>query len=213
MLVDSSIVQYYLNKYNIKINGVLHVGAHLCEEKGFYNQDLKIDDSNIIWVEANPKLVEQNKNKGIMHCYNSVLDETERTTTFNIANNGQSSSILEFGTHSNAHPDIVYTENIQVKTQTLTQFYKLNNLSPNKYNFWNFDIQGSELHVFRGSKELLKTVDCIYTEVNTSEVYKGCGQINEIDSLLNDYGLVRVATKMFSDWGDALYIRTTNLQN
>lgn len=209
MLIDGNIVKHILINFNIKVRGVLHVGAHECEEKPFYNNQLNIEDSNIIWVDANPKLVEQNKQKGIQNCYNAVLDETERDTTFNITNNGQSSSLLEFGTHSESYPWCVVTEVIQVKTQTLSNFYKENNIDSAKYNFWNFDIQGSELHVFRGSKDLLKTVDCIYVEVNTADVYKGCGQLNEMDILLREYGLTRVQTQMSSaNWGDAIYIRT-----
>ena len=208
MLIEVNLVKEILDKYNINVRGVLHVGAHECEEKSFYNNILDINDKNIIWVDANPKLVENNKNKGIVHCYNAVLDETERDTTFNITNNGQSSSLLEFGTHSNSYPWCVVTEVIQVKTKTLTNFYNQNGLDPTKYNFWNFDIQGSELHVFRGSKELLKNVDCLYVEVNIAEVYKNCGQLAEMDILLSEYGLTRVETRMSSaSWGDAIYVR------
>jgi len=208
MLIDGNTINHYLNKYNIKIHGILHVGAHKCEEKDLYNTTLNVNDRDIIWVDANAKLVEYNKNRGIVHCYNAVLDETERETSFHITNNGQSSSLLEFGTHSNSYPWCVVTEEIQVKTQTLSQFYQNNNIDPVKYNFWNFDIQGSELHVFRGSKELLKNADVIYTEVNTADVYKGCGQLPELDCLLKEYGLTRVETKLTDQqWGDAIYLR------
>jgi FkbM family methyltransferase len=208
MLIDGKTVKYYLDKYNIKINSILHVGAHECEEMELYNNDLGVDQKDIIWVDANPKLIEQNKLRGIPNCFNAVLDETERMTTFNITNNGQSSSLLEFGTHSKTYPWCVVTEVVQVQTQTLSNFYKQNNIESKKYNFWNFDIQGSELHVFRGSKELLQDVDCIYAEVNTADVYKGCGQLDEMDVLLKEYGLVRVETRITeANWGDALYIR------
>jgi len=209
MLISGDKVKECLNKYNIKINGILHVGAHLCEEKGLYNNELNVNDSDIVWVDANQQLVQINKHRGIPNCYVGVLDETERVTNFNITNNGQSSSLLEFGTHASMYPSCVVTETIQVTTQTLTNFFKNNNLDSKKYNFWNFDIQGSELHVFRGSKELLQYVDCVYCEINTADVYKGCGQMNEIDELLKIYGLIRIETRMYNEdnWGDALYIR------
>jgi len=208
MFISGEIIKKILDDYNINIKGILHVGAHECQEKKLYNTELNVIDSDIIWVDANPKLVELNKKRGILNYYNAALDETERNTTFNITNNGQSSSLLEFGTHSNSYPWCVVTEKIQVKTQTLKNFYIENNIDSNKYNFWNFDIQGSELHVFRGSKDLLKTVDCINVEVNTADVYKGCGQLNEMDTLLKEYGLIRVKTIMTDQyWGDALYIR------
>jgi len=208
MLITGDTVKEFLNKHNIKINGILHVGAHECEEKGLYNNDLSVNDSDIIWVDANPKLTQHNINRGIPNCYTAVLDETEKTAMFNVTNNGQSSSLLEFGTHAVSYPWCVVTEKFEVTTQKLSTFFESNNLDPKKYNFWNFDIQGSEYHVFRGSKDLLQYVDCIYSEVNTADVYKGCGQMHEIDVLLKEYGLVRVDTHMTNEhWGDALYIR------
>ena len=209
MLIDGDTVKSYLDKYNIKIKGILHVGAHECEEKSLYNTKLNVNDSDIVWVDANPRLIERNIQRGILNCYTAVLDETERDTTFNITNNGQSSSLLEFGSHAQSYPWCVVTEVVNVKTQTLTNFYNQNSLDCTKYNFWNFDIQGSELHVIRGSKELLKHVDCLYAEVNVAEVYKNCGQLNDVDLLLSEYGLTRVETVMTEEnWGDALYIRT-----
>ena len=102
----------------------------------------------------------------------------------------------------------VVNETINVKTETLEQFFTKNSLNCKKYNFWNFDIQGVELQVFRGSKELLKYVDCIYVEVNIGEVYKGCGLMDDMDILLKEYGLVRVMTSMTSaNWGDAIYVK------
>jgi len=48
----------------------------------------------------------------------------------------------------------------------------------------------------------------IYTEVNTADVYKGCGQLQDLDSFLGDHGLKRVMTRMTDqNWGDAIYIR------
>lgn len=207
MLIDSYTVKTVLNNYNITINGILHVGAHKCEEKTVYN-NWGIEDKDVVWVDANPKLIEYNKSRGILNCYTAALDEVERDTIFNITNNGESSSLLEFGSHSNSYPSIVVNETINVKTETLEQFFTKNSLNCKKYNFWNFDIQGVELQVFRGSKELLKYVDCIYVEVNTGEVYKGCGLMDDMDILLKEYGLVRVMTSMTSaNWGDAIYVR------
>ena len=62
--------------------------------------------------------------------------------------------------------------------------------------------------MLRGSKELLEKCDAIYTEVNIDHVYKDCGLIGEIDTLLGEYGFERVET-LWTDvkWGDALYLK------
>jgi len=208
MLIDPIQISTILKYYDIQIKGILHVGAHECEEKSMYNTTWKIPDTDIVWIDANEDLIKKNTAAGIPNCFAAVLDETEHDAVFHITNNGQSSSLLEFGTHSADYPWCVVTEDRTVKTQTLSQFFQRNSLNPAKYNVWNFDIQGVELQVLRGSKELLQYADVIYSEVNTDDVYKGCGKLDELDTLLKEYGFERVITKMTgAKWGDALYVR------
>lgn len=213
MLIDGKIILNRLNEFNIKINGVLHIGAHECEEKPFYNDILQINDSNIIWVDGNNVKVEEMIKKGITNIYSSVLDEIERDINFNITNNSQASSILCLNHDDGYYNDINIIESIKCKSETLSKFFKRIGQNIEKYNFWNLDIQGVELNVLRGSKELLKTCDAIYTEVNSKEVYKGCGLIEDIDTLLFEYGFIRVET-LWTDknWGDALYIKNKKIK-
>lgn len=97
-------------------------------------------------------------------------------------------------------------------TETLTDFFNRTKLNAENYNVWNFDIQGSELNVFKGSPELLQYADVIYTEVNSGEVYKNCGILSEMDTFLDAYGFSRVATEMTPyKWGDAVYIKKQDL--
>lgn len=208
MLIDIHKVKALLEKYNISVRGILHVGAHECEEKSAYNNVLGIPDNRILWVDANPRLVNLNTRRGIPNCFFAALDEKSNTRSFYITNNGQSSSLLPLGSHEKHHPHIHVSEVIQVNTETLSNFFHSYNLDPKQYNIWNFDIQGSELHVFRGSQELLQYADVIYTEVNQEEIYRGCGLLEEMDALLLKYGLKRIDTNMTEyNWGDAIYIR------
>ncbi len=214
MLIDAQQVKHIMTQYGIQIKGILHVGAHECEEKGSYNSVWGVKDANILWIDGNDKLVEKMTKQGVPNCYYAVLDETEGDVTFKITNNGQSSSILDLGTHKQSYPHIVVTEERRVKTQRLDQFFERNKLDPSNYNVWNFDIQGSEYHVFRGSKHLLQYADLIYTEVNTTNVYEGCGKMHEIDTLLEEYGLKRVMERMTdASWGDAVYVRVAPYQS
>lgn len=207
MLVDGEVVR---DSIGVHIRGVLHIGAHLCEERIMYNNTWNVPDSNIIWVEAIPELVEINNRNG-NNCYCSVLDETVGNRSFFITNNGQSSSILELGTHKHHYPYIVVEKTLSVKTETLPMLFTRNNLSPSDYNVWNLDIQGAELAVLKGGKEYLQYVDAIYTEVNQEEIYNDCCRIEEVDSFLTEHGFTRIITKMMPEkWGDALYVRRNN---
>ena len=208
MLIPVHIFDAILETYNIEKKGVLHVGAHNCEELTTYN-GIGIKSENIVWIDANPSKTINNIAGGILNCFTAVLDETAGEKEFKITNNEQSSSLLDFGTHAETYSSIVVVETLKVVTETLLDFFTRTKLNPANYNIWNFDIQGSELHVFRGSPELLKYAELIYTEVNTAEVYKGCGQLDELDSFLKIHGFNRVKTVLTNDfWGDAIYVRT-----
>lgn len=173
-----------------------------------YHTVFNIDDTAILWVDGNEDLVKKNKERGIPICVHAVLDETAKEATFRITNNGQSSSLLELGTHKESYPHIVVTETRTVQTETLAQMFGRIAKNPADYNIWNFDIQGSELAVFRGSPHLLAHCDMLVTEVNTAHVYKDCGLLSELDELLKEHGLHRVFTQMTGEqWGDALYVR------
>jgi len=212
MLVDGEIIKNLLNRYGIIIRGAIHIGAHECEEKGFYNNILGLNDSNIIWVDGNENKVNEMKSKGHQNVYNAVLDEDEKDIIFNITNNTQASSILKLNHDEGFYRDINITSSVVCRTEKLSSFLKRIEKDSAEYNFWNLDIQGSELHVLRGSKELLENCDAIYTEVNLEHVYNGCGLIQDIDKLLEEYGFIRVETKWTDmKWGDALYLKSKSL--
>jgi FkbM family methyltransferase len=215
MVLNKKYIIEEIKRHKIKLTGVLHIGAHECEEKSFYNKDLHINNKNIIWIEANPTKVEEAKNKGIKNIYQAVItNEDDKELIFNVANNFQSSSVLELGTHATEHPDIKYVKDLSFKATTITvkSFFKRNNiLHPEKYNFWNFDIQGAELMALQGAKEYIKYAKVINLEVNTEKVYKDCPLMSDIDAYLSKYNFQRVLTKITKHgWGDALYIKTNN---
>jgi FkbM family methyltransferase len=195
---------------NIKFNGAFHIGAHDCEELPFYNS-LGIEKENVVWIDAiNSKVVESTQ-KGIPNVYNTVItDKDDEEIIFNVSNNVQSSSVLEFGTHAQEHSWVVYVDKLNLKSITVDTFFERNNLDASNYNFWNFDIQGAELMALKGARESIKHAKALYLEVNVNELYKNCGLIHEIDSFLSEYKFKRVLTHMtHHGWGDALYILDT----
>jgi len=198
-----------LSENNIFITGVLHVGAHECEEMTFYN-DIGIPAEQIIWIEAISTKVLQAQSKGIPNVYHAVItDQDDEYVFFNLANNDQSSSVLEFGTHSIEHPDVVYVGKIHTLSITINTFFDRNNIDASKFDFWNFDIQGAELMALKGAVKYLPRVKVIYLEVNVNELYKDCALVDEIDAFLSQYKFERVATAITQfGWGDALYINS-----
>jgi FkbM family methyltransferase len=193
-----------------QLKGVLHIGAHECEEKDSYNQQ-GIPDDNIYWVEALPRLVNNMVEKyPTIHIYQGLIhEEDDKKVTFHITNNVQSSSILEFGSHAIHHPHVHLIGDVVMTTIRVDTLIEKHNIPVEKLNFINLDIQGVELSALKSMEKYLLQFDYIYTEVNTEQVYKGCCLVSELDEYLMPFGYKRVATKMCENfgWGDAFYIR------
>lgn len=210
-----------IRKYNLKLNGVIQVGAHFFEEwqcwidlglhhkimfeadKSNFDEGLRINGRNdCVWLEC---LALGNENRMI------EINVEQR-------NNGQSNTILEPAQCLTDYPDIVYTGKKTVEMIRLDDYTKRtgNNITP--MNFLVIDVEGYELEVLKGAVETLKHIDYILTEVSCEERYKGQALISydkevypnspDLDEWLGQYGFKRVETTMAGvNWGDALYIK------
>ena len=190
--------------------GIIHIGAHLMEERNDY---LLFGLKNTIWIEANPKIYEiikfinnENLNERV---FNYAISDTDNIDIkLNVANNGESSSILQLEKHKIHHPNIFITEQILVKTKRMDSLINENNIEINDYDFLNIDIQGAELLALKGFGKLLNNIKYIYVEINTNTLYKDCALVNEIDEYLEKFKFKRVETSMTQyEWGDAFYIK------
>jgi FkbM family methyltransferase len=196
-------------KYGFVPKGILHIGAHELEEMKSY-LDLGVD--NIIWIEGNQDLVDKNSKKiaGTSQVMISsvVYSEDDLEMDFNITNNMQSSSLLEFDKHKNYHPSVTIEKTIKVKTSRVDTILEKNSISKDRFDFVNLDIQGVEMKALSGFGEYMDQVKYIYTEVNTGSVYKDNDLLDDLDNFLKGLGFKRVETSMTDyEWGDAFYIR------
>jgi FkbM family methyltransferase len=207
MLIPFDTCFHILYSYNKTPTGILHIGAHQCEELNAYMKN-GVNPQKIYWIDAIKEKVYLMKSKGVPNVFCAALDKKEQTVKFHITNNGESSSLLDFGTHQASYPHIHVVESREVTTQTLKSFIEFNKIEMEGCNFWNLDIQGKELDVLRSGEDYLVYADALYCEVNTQEVYKGCGTLDQLDTFLQEKGFLRIMIKMTEQgWGDALYIR------
>ena len=209
MLIPFNQLNQFISSNEKQIKGILHVGAHECEEREDYNKN-GIDDSRIIWVEGNPNLVDKNKDKGL-NIYYALIDDEEKEVEFKVTNNPQCSSLLDLEICSVLYPQIIVEEIQKQKTIRLDPFFEQNNIDPSKYDFWNLDIQGTELRALKSGQKYLKYVNYIYTEANTQEIYKGCALLPELDNYLTQHGFARLGFQEYDNhgWGDAFYYRVS----
>ena len=204
MLIPLNILK---SKYNLEIKGVIHIGAHYGQEFKEYE---KAQIKNLIFFEP----VKLNYEGLIKN-----LPKSENIKTFNLAlgnetglkdmyietqNKGQSNSLLEPKEHLKQYPNIMFTNKETVKIDKLDNIEYIRK----DYNMINIDVQGFELEVFKGAKGSLKHIDIIYSEINLTEMYKGCVLVDELDTFLKQFGLYRILSDThFKTWGDALYLK------
>lgn len=196
-------------RHCISPTGVLHIGANEGQEVPDY---LDRGIEHIILIEAIPEIAKELAEfmqdfKDIIVLNACVTDKDDEQVNLNVSNNGgQSSSILEFGTHKTAHPEVKFIDYIPMKTSRIDTLLKNYDLS--KYNFLNIDIQGAELLALKGMGEQLNKIKYAYIEVNTDELYIGCPHLSDIDAYMNSFGFVRKELSMTDfKWGDAFYIK------
>jgi FkbM family methyltransferase len=195
---------------NKPVHGILHVGAHLCEELEKYNE---FGYKNIIWIEADPDIfaVAKKSYPDEMILNYLVTDVDDERLNFNVANNGMSSSILNFGTHSEHHEHIKNVAHKVLQSKRIDTIYKLNNIDKKFANFLNIDIQGAELLALKGMGGILDNFDYIYVEVNTEEVYEKCALLDEIKSFLVSHNFaMKLISMTTANWGDAFFVKNDN---
>lgn len=203
--------QGILSKYNIRPIGVLHIGANVGQEvSDYYNNGVE----RTVWIEADPSLISplianlQPYNNHLV--FNSCLTDTDgEEITLNIANNGgQSSSILQLGTHKTVHPEVHYVDTHTLHSQRLDTLFNRYEMNIEEYPFVNIDIQGAELLCLKGFGELLHKVKYLYLEINDASLYKNCALYPEVKDYLSKYGFV-VKDKVMcgnTNWGDCFLI-------
>jgi FkbM family methyltransferase len=193
--------------WKVSPTNVLHVGAHIGEEKELYEE---AGWGSVIWVEAQPELA-KNLEQRLSGSNDRVIcatvwDEDGIPLKLKISSNSGSSSLLDFGTHKDSYPQITFTDEIDVTTTRLDSILKETDLP----NFLNLDIQGVELQALRGLGQLINHLDYIYVEINFKEVYRGCTKLANLDEFLIQNHFERVITRRYlrHGWGEALYIRS-----
>lgn len=196
-----------VNKYNMNITGIIHIGAHYGEEICDY---IANGVSDIILFEPlsdNFNILEKNVknlNANIVGHQVALGSTPGNATMYVSSNEKQSSSILKPKVHLTHHPNVSFPSTEIVEVKTLDQFETSN------FNLINMDVQGYELEVLKGASKTLMHIDYVYCEVNRDEVYENNAFIGQIDEYLSQYNLVRVETDWGGKiWGDALYVKNT----
>jgi FkbM family methyltransferase len=114
-----------------------------------------------------------------------AVSDADGVASFNVASNdGESSSLLQLGTHSKLFPEVTMHGTIQVQTRRLDSVLSEHGLQGPDVMI--IDVQGAEYLVLKSlPAALLDRVRLIYTEVSTEAVYEASGLLSDVESLLS----------------------------
>lgn len=168
------------------VRGVIHVGGSNGGEADSY----AAYDLNVLWIEPLPeafavlsKNIQRFPRQQALKCL--VTDKDYAETTFHVSSNeGQSSSVFDFGLHTDLFPEVTMTSSIVMTTRTLPTLLSENQVPISKYDALVLDTQGSELVILKGAASLLSQFRYIKVEAADFASYRGGCQDREISSFL-----------------------------
>lgn len=200
-----------VNKYSIKADGCIHVGAHHAQEHADY---VHAGVRRFVYIEPCATAFNVLKNKFGAHHHIQLFNyacgdvEGEQVMYTGSQNEGQSNSLLKMGKHHQIHPGITLPNTELVTVKRLDSL----GLAHKGYQLLVMDCQGFEGRVLKGATETLNQVNYVYTEVNKDEVYQGCTLVDELDQLLFEFDRVETGQWVGNMWSDALYVRKKSLE-
>ena len=197
-----------INKFDINITGVIHVGAHFGEEDRLYRS---LGINKIHYFEPVKKTFEILKRNVIegenIFLHNCAIGSEQKNEFIYVEDKDLfgASSILEPSAELKSHISFSSREEVEVK--------RLDDFKVLDCNFLNIDCQGYEYEVLCGATNTLQNVEFIMLEVNrdTKEkplLYLDIKTIEHIESLLDrhNFSLVDVSW-VGGSWGDAFFIK------
>ena len=194
------------NQIISKSKGVLHIGAHLAEERFEY----ELLGVSVIWIEGIPEYYSQVlKNLELFPnqsawCY-FLSDKSASEVPFYLANNDRaSSSLFQLGDKS-GYPELTMNDQILIETHRIDEIVGCEFFQ--KYDHVVIDVQGAELAVLFGFGDLLYSVKSMKIEVSTYEVYNGGAKYLEIKQYLANFGFSPLWEPTKHSHTDILFMR------
>jgi len=183
-----------------QVSGVVHVGANLGQEAALYDAF----GLWVVWIEPIPHIFKRLTANIAPYPRQLaiealVTDVADKTYTFNVANNdGQSSSILDLGLHTDIWPTVRYEQSLQLRSTTLPNLLASHHVELGRDSALVMDTQGSELLVLRGTESILRQFKFVKTEVADFESYTGCCQLADLNAFLASHGFAEYSRRAFA---------------
>jgi FkbM family methyltransferase len=201
-------IETFFTKHKLIAIGIIHIGAHMCEERDIYLK-YGLTDNDIVWIEGNPEtfLIAKNTLPKSVKLYQALITNNDTLVDFVVTNNICSSSIYNLKIHLEMHPDVHKIKTIKLPTTTLTNFIKINNLDINCYDFLVMDIQGAEYVALIGMLDILYKFKYVWMEISIVELYENYVTFPVIEEFMKNNNFECIDHVINShNWGDALFV-------
>ena len=206
-LSGDSEIDFVIQKFDINIAGILHIGAHECQELDTYSQ--YVSPENILWVEASLPAYKKSKENPHINIINELVSDVNgQRKSFNIFNNTKLNSELTLVDSKEIAKGHRVVDTHELTSKTLKSIYTEYGIPSDRYNFLALDTQGTELSVLKGMGTLLTNFKALFIEVNEKQIYKGCNLLSDIDKYLFSNGFERPYIRLINNYGNALYVKS-----
>jgi len=108
-------------------------------------------------------------------------------------------------------PWLNFSNTISVESRTLIDVCIEKGID--SIDFIHMDVQGAELKVLKGAKELIKNIKAIWLEVEAIELYKDQPLKSEVEKFMNQHGFIMIKDTVDNVSGDQLYINLDQFPN
>lgn len=201
-----------LRACRLRIDGVVHVGAHIGDEVDDYRH---CGITRQVWIEPQPevfaRLQARIAGNPDARAFNVACGASAGEAEMHLlnGNDGRSNSLLVPKLHLERFPDFRPAGTIRVPVVPLDDLLAREGLDPRAYPLMVLDVQGFEMHVLRGAGAYLASgCKAVVSEVAAAELYAGGCLVQDLDSFFGARGFLRLRTKWAAGCaGDAFYIR------
>ena len=116
----------------------------------------------------------------------------------------KSSSLLPPERHPEITPWLKFSETINVQTDTLFRFMDQKKIV--KIDFLHMDVQGAELKVLQGARDMIEKIKAISLEVSDIELYKGQPKRIDIEAFMARSNFFLCKSVLKGGIGDQFYV-------
>jgi len=194
------------------ITGIIHIGAHLCEEAPQYIDNFFLNQSDILWIEANPLLVQEQSNiNSQTKIFNLVCGKKETKSSFYISNFSQCGGLYKLSKeHLDCFPNIKQVDQVEVQTTPLDNFIDdlTNHLDKDKkkefkqkYNTLVISVNGAELDVLKGCEKQLEFVDYVFIRGYNYKLYDPTFTMSELEGWMGVNGFSKEKSVLINEVG------------